>query len=110
VSAPTAQILNRAGLGKKFQSEPAEVLAMLHRGLPTASETDRLSLSSPSPMLPGTVRDNTILLLRSMRMLSFSLRMGAPLPTSPTPASASLWTSTIAVPHKPLRPETSQRW
>jgi pimeloyl-ACP methyl ester carboxylesterase len=42
VSAPTAQILNRAGLGKKFQSEPAEVLAMLHRGLPTASETDRL--------------------------------------------------------------------
>jgi pimeloyl-ACP methyl ester carboxylesterase len=42
VSAPTAQILNRAGLGEKFRSKPAEVLASLHQGLPTASETDRL--------------------------------------------------------------------
>jgi pimeloyl-ACP methyl ester carboxylesterase len=42
VSAPTAHILNRAGLGERFHSEPAEVLAKLHQGLPTASETDRL--------------------------------------------------------------------
>lgn len=42
VSAPTAQILNRAGLGEQFRSKPAEVLAALHQGLPTASETDRL--------------------------------------------------------------------
>ncbi len=42
VSAPTAQILNRADLKEKFRSKPAEVLATLHRGLPTASETDRL--------------------------------------------------------------------
>ena len=42
VSAPTAQILNRAGLEEKFRSKPAEVLASLHQGLPTASETDRL--------------------------------------------------------------------
>jgi len=42
VSAPTAQILNRAGLRERFHSEPQEVLATLHRGLPTATETDRL--------------------------------------------------------------------
>ena len=42
VSAPTAQILNRAGLRERFHSEPEEVLATLHRGLPTATETDRL--------------------------------------------------------------------
>ena len=42
VSAPTAQILNRAGLSKEFRTHPAEVLATLHRGLPTANEADRL--------------------------------------------------------------------
>lgn len=42
VSAPTAQILNRAGLSKDFRTRPAEVLAVLHRGLPTATEADRL--------------------------------------------------------------------
>lgn len=42
VSAPTAQILNRAGLGERFRSHPAEVLATLHQGLPTATEADRL--------------------------------------------------------------------
>ena len=42
VSAPTAQILNRAGLSKAFRTQPAEVLATLHRGLPTANEADRL--------------------------------------------------------------------
>lgn len=42
VSAPTAQILNRAGLSEEFRSHPAEVLAALHRGLPTATEADRL--------------------------------------------------------------------
>jgi pimeloyl-ACP methyl ester carboxylesterase len=42
LSAPTTQILSRAGLEEKFQKEPAEVLAELHKGLPTASESDRL--------------------------------------------------------------------
>ena len=42
LSAPTAQILNRAGLSERFKSDPAEVLSLLHRGLPTASEADRL--------------------------------------------------------------------
>jgi pimeloyl-ACP methyl ester carboxylesterase len=42
VSAPTAHILNRAGLGERFHSEPSEVLAKLHQGLPTVNETDRL--------------------------------------------------------------------
>ena len=41
LSAPTAQILNRAGLGEKFRTQPAEVFAALHRGLPTANESDR---------------------------------------------------------------------
>ncbi len=42
LSAPTLQILNRAGLENQFQSEPAEVIAALHKALPTAREADRL--------------------------------------------------------------------
>ena len=42
LSAPTLQILNRAGLENQFQSEPAEVITVLHKALPTAREADRL--------------------------------------------------------------------
>ena len=42
LSAPTLQILNRAGLTDRFKSDPEEVLAALHVGLPTAGESDRL--------------------------------------------------------------------
>ena len=42
LSAPTLQILNRAGLEDQFQSEPAEVITALHKALPTAREADRL--------------------------------------------------------------------
>jgi hypothetical protein len=42
LSGPTLQILNRAGLEKQFQSEPAEVIAALHKALPNAREADRL--------------------------------------------------------------------
>jgi pimeloyl-ACP methyl ester carboxylesterase len=42
LSAPTMQILNRAGLAKQSQSEPAEAIAALHKGIPTAREADRL--------------------------------------------------------------------
>ena len=42
LSAPTVQILNRAGLEKQFQSAPAETIAALHQALPTAREADRL--------------------------------------------------------------------
>jgi len=42
LSSHTRQILNRADLAAKFKKQPAEVLAALHKGLPTASEADRL--------------------------------------------------------------------
>ncbi len=42
LSAATVQILNRSGLTEKFSDEPAEVIAVIHRGLPTAREPDRL--------------------------------------------------------------------
>jgi hypothetical protein len=42
VIAPTAQILNRVGLMELFRSEPAKVLTLLHKGLPTENESDRL--------------------------------------------------------------------
>lgn len=42
LSAPTMYILNRADLGERFEDQPEEVLAILHKGLPTASESDRL--------------------------------------------------------------------
>ena len=42
LSASTQQILNRADLSARFRNQPAEVLVSLHKGLPTASESDRL--------------------------------------------------------------------
>jgi triacylglycerol esterase/lipase EstA (alpha/beta hydrolase family) len=42
LSSSTQQILNRANLTERFRSDPAGVLAELHKGLPTASEEDRL--------------------------------------------------------------------
>jgi len=42
LSAPTMQILNRSGLAGKFGDEPAEVIAAIHRRLPTVREPDRL--------------------------------------------------------------------
>lgn len=42
LSAETMQILNRSGLANKFWSEPAQVIAAIHKGLPTAKEADRI--------------------------------------------------------------------
>jgi hypothetical protein len=42
LSAETMQILNRSGLADKYESEPVEVIAAIHKGLPTAKETDRI--------------------------------------------------------------------
>ena len=42
LSASTQQILNRSNLSGKFQSQPEVVIAELHKGLPTATEADRL--------------------------------------------------------------------
>jgi len=42
LSAPTMQILNRSGLAENFQRDPAQVIATIHKGMPTASEPDRL--------------------------------------------------------------------
>jgi pimeloyl-ACP methyl ester carboxylesterase len=42
LSAPTAQILNRSALAAKFQSEPTQVIAGIHNGLPMVKAADRL--------------------------------------------------------------------
>ncbi len=42
LSAPTMQILNRSGLAEEFEDHPAEVIGVIHKGLPTSSEPDRL--------------------------------------------------------------------
>jgi pimeloyl-ACP methyl ester carboxylesterase len=42
LSAPTMQILNRSGLGGKFGDEPAEVIAAIHKSMPTDREAGRL--------------------------------------------------------------------
>jgi pimeloyl-ACP methyl ester carboxylesterase len=42
LSSPTLQILNRSGLTETIQSDPAAAIAVLHRGMPTASRSDRL--------------------------------------------------------------------
>src|SRR5512139_2494854 len=42
LGAPTQQILNRAGMETRFQSEPSETIAALHQALPTTRDADRL--------------------------------------------------------------------
>ena len=42
LSAPTMQILNRSGHADKIKEKPAEAIAVIHQGLPTAREPDRL--------------------------------------------------------------------
>ena len=42
LSAETTQILNRAGLAGKYAKEPAQVIATIHKGLPTVKEADRI--------------------------------------------------------------------
>ncbi|MGV8075345.1 MAG: esterase/lipase family protein [Syntrophobacteraceae bacterium] len=42
LSAETMQILNRSGLAARFESEPEQVIAAIHKGLRTAKETDRI--------------------------------------------------------------------
>ena len=42
LSAETTQILNRFGLTEEFKDNPEEVIATLHKGLPTANEKDRV--------------------------------------------------------------------
>ncbi len=42
LSAETMQILNRSGLADKYGSEPAQVIAAIHKGLPTVKEADRI--------------------------------------------------------------------
>jgi hypothetical protein len=34
LSAPTLQLLNRAGLAEKFKSQPTEVISAIHKGVP----------------------------------------------------------------------------
>ena len=42
LSSTTTQILNRAGLAQRFESQPDEVIATIHKGLPNVKEPDRL--------------------------------------------------------------------
>jgi pimeloyl-ACP methyl ester carboxylesterase len=42
LSAPTLQVLNRSGLSKTYQDQPADAIAALHQGLPTVGRSDRL--------------------------------------------------------------------
>ncbi len=42
LSAPTMQILNRNGLAERFKEAPEDVIARIHKGVPTENEADRL--------------------------------------------------------------------
>jgi pimeloyl-ACP methyl ester carboxylesterase len=42
LSATTTQILKRSGRAAAFDTQPAEVIAFLHKGLPTIAESERL--------------------------------------------------------------------
>jgi len=77
------QILNRSGLAKKFQSEPAEVIAALNKGIPTAREADRLFAlrSFPSCMRRKVVIGPTSSPLQCTHTPIFFPRMPAGFPT-----------------------------
>jgi pimeloyl-ACP methyl ester carboxylesterase len=72
LSAPTVQILNRSGLAGKFGDEPAEVIAAIHRGLPTAREPDRLfALAELSFLHAKRSRDTTYFLAAAVYAYAF---------------------------------------
>jgi hypothetical protein len=41
LSSSTSQILNRSGMAERFGTSPEQVIADIHKGLPTARESDR---------------------------------------------------------------------
>jgi pimeloyl-ACP methyl ester carboxylesterase len=72
LSAPTMQILNRSGLAETFRDKPAEVIAKLHKGLPTASEPDRLfALAELSFLHAGRSRDRSHYLAAAVYAYAF---------------------------------------
>jgi pimeloyl-ACP methyl ester carboxylesterase len=72
LSAPTMQILNRSGLAETFRDEPAEVIAMLHKGMPTASEPDRLfALAELSFLHAGRSKDSSHYLAAAVYAYAF---------------------------------------
>ena len=58
LSATTTQILNRGGLGKKFEAQPGEAIATLHKGSPTLNESDRLFALAELSFLHATKTSN----------------------------------------------------
>jgi len=72
LSAPTMQILNRSGLAETFQNAPAEVIATLHQGMPTASESDRFfALAELSFLHAGRSRDSSYYLAAAVYAYAF---------------------------------------
>jgi pimeloyl-ACP methyl ester carboxylesterase len=72
LSAPTMQILNRSGLAETFRDKPAEAIATLHMGMPTASEPDRLfALAELSFLHAGRSRDRSHYLAAAVYAYAF---------------------------------------
>ena len=113
VSAPTAQIFNRAGLGGEIsQPNPRRCWRFCIEAFPPRmSPTGFLpSLNSPSPMPPKTGR-NHIFWRSALYAFAFLFptekQHGAP--TVRSPACASLWTFTTVVSQKPSQAVESFR-
>jgi pimeloyl-ACP methyl ester carboxylesterase len=72
LSAPTMQILNRSGLADAFKDNPAGVIAALHKGMPTASEPDRLfALAELSFLHANRSRDRSYFLASAVYAYAF---------------------------------------
>jgi len=72
LSAPTMQILNRSGLAETFRDNPAGVIETLHKGMPTASESDRLfALAELSFLHAGHSKDRSYYLAAAVYAYAF---------------------------------------
>jgi pimeloyl-ACP methyl ester carboxylesterase len=84
LSAPTQQILNRSGLEKQFQSEPVEVIAALHKALPTAREADRLFALAELSFLHATKSgDRSYFFAAAVYAYAFLFPQGSGAPPNP---------------------------
>ena len=108
----TAQILNRSGLAAKFKSEPDQVIAGIHAGLPTVKPTDRLFALAELSFLHASKSGDTSYFLSAAIYAYAYLFPGdaSATPDPSTPVSASPWSSIMRASPGASGRRTAKTW
>jgi hypothetical protein len=109
LSGPTLQILNRAGLEKQFQTDPAEGIAALHQALPSAREADRLfALAELSFLHAAQSGDRSYFLAAAVYAYAFLFPQGSG--ASPDPFDPRFRTAVDLYNRGHMTPENSRKF